>query len=339
MTRKKNSAALVAEFLDYCKRERGRTPTTVYKYGTQLNRLLAWCDGRHLTDLTTEELRQWVHEPCVRGARVGEPPSPSSVKGRTMLLRSLFTYLHGEGYVAANPTMRMHTPPVHNEAPKPPPVEAWTQLWGSDLSLSDRVAFGLGFFCGLRRSSVVTLQPHHVIDVPTPRLSGYYVKGRGNGGSVPWLSCVRLFAQRRPELIGGSAQTFIEPFNALRGERADKVLLLDWKDRINTRLSRAKFNIPVEVLDPQHFNDHLQRALVAADLPRDAFTPHQLRHGFGTYMLEMEVPLLSVSRLMGHSSVAVTQRYLFTKEDPLADLLDGGGEDSAVDLAEFSRFG
>lgn len=47
-----------------------------------------------------------------------------------------------------------------------------------------------------------------------------------------------------------------------------------------------------------------RRAVKAAELPR--CTPHSLRHSYATQLLEAGVPLIVVSRALGHSSIAVT---------------------------------
>lgn len=41
-----------------------------------------------------------------------------------------------------------------------------------------------------------------------------------------------------------------------------------------------------------------------------ALTAHRLRHTYGRWMAEREMPVLSLARLLGHSSVQTTQRYI-----------------------------
>lgn len=44
-------------------------------------------------------------------------------------------------------------------------------------------------------------------------------------------------------------------------------------------------------------------------------TPHSIRHGVATALISAGVPLLEVSRMLGHSSVAITQK-VYVKFDP-----------------------
>ena len=62
-----------------------------------------------------------------------------------------------------------------------------------------------------------------------------------------------------------------------------------------------------------------------------------LRHAFCTNLLDAGVPLLDVSRMANHSSVVVTQRYLKTREDPLAALLRDDADAEAA-LSSFARW-
>ena len=46
------------------------------------------------------------------------------------------------------------------------------------------------------------------------------------------------------------------------------------------------------------------------------YTPHKLRHAFCTRLLDAKVPIHDVRDLMGHSSVAVTDRYSHCSPEP-----------------------
>ncbi|HJN39525.1 MAG TPA: site-specific integrase, partial [Chloroflexota bacterium] len=46
---------------------------------------------------------------------------------------------------------------------------------------------------------------------------------------------------------------------------------------------------------------------------------HDLRHTFASRLVERGVPLLHVSKLLGHSTILMTQRYSHASEDALHD--------------------
>jgi site-specific recombinase XerD len=311
---------LVNQWLEFARREQGLGSDTIYKYGLSMRSLLEHLGKTPLTEATPDQLREWVHQPH---RRTGVAVSPATIKRKTCELRSLWNWMADvRQLVRWNTARQLQVPTVHNEEPKPVGDELWRVLWSSDLSTADRVAFGLGFFCGLRRHEVTLLRVSNFVEVPAQRIGNFKRKG-GKRMSFPYVSCSTLFEQRRPDLIGGSAGTFLGPLADLLVERrrlGESVRLLPWREQ-QSHAPWSRHEMPEDFITPGSMNKHLRRALHAAGLDELAFSPHQLRHSFGTNMLHMGVPLLDVSRLMGHSSIAVTQRYLATVEDPLVGML------------------
>jgi site-specific recombinase XerD len=62
-----------------------------------------------------------------------------------------------------------------------------------------------------------------------------------------------------------------------------------------------------------------RRAVDLAGLP-DCGGIHSLRHSFATHLLEAEVPLPIVQRLLGHSAFSTTSRYLHVRREVIAQL-------------------
>lgn len=61
-------------------------------------------------------------------------------------------------------------------------------------------------------------------------------------------------------------------------------------------------------LDPSHVRREFRRAIRgAAELDPDEWTPRELRHSFVSLLSDNGVPLEEISRLVGHSSTAVTE--------------------------------
>lgn len=322
-----NDIEKVNHWLTHQKRERGRSTTTLYSYSRDCIRFLDHL-ANHGVSLDTagiEHLRGWVHTPVEKGSRIGQAPSQATVKRRVSMLRALFGFLHAEGFVNHNHAARLVAPQGSPVKPKPIDLNLWRELWASKkLSDDDRVALSLGLFCGLRRAEIVSVQVDHF---QGDMLVGFPRKGN-KLGQVPWLSCLRFFAEKDPTLVGGDVTSVLRPLERVRQDaltrRSSDGLLLPWRA---ARKNTCPTKFRTAALDPQHMNRHMEKALVEAGLPANAATPHQLRHGFCTFLLANGVELLSVSRLAGHASVEVTQRYIATAADPLAPLLgDVSGE-------------
>ena len=306
MARLPSNDELIEGYLDWLLRERGRSAMTVHKYRYTLRNLAVQLDGRSLLHADLADMRAFVLAPVARATRrsdVGDEPMAATKKRKVAELRSFYKWLHAEGFRFDNPALRLVSPTVHNENPRPVADETWMRFWRSNrLSDTERVAFGLGYFCGLRRSEIVALAPRHF---DGGKLCGFRRKG-GATANLPWGSCVRLLDEKRPELGAG---LMVAPLDGLLRERRNCELLVDWSGRGQ--------------VEAYMVNKRLRRALRREGMDELSFSPHQLRHSFCTNLLDVGVPLLSVSRLANHSSVTVTQRYLATAEDPLFDLLEG----------------
>jgi integrase len=78
-----------------------------------------------------------------------------------------------------------------------------------------------------------------------------------------------------------------------------------------TALQNTSKPLPIYTLESQH-----SRVRKASGLPRD-FVIHSLRHTFGTRLGESGVDAFTIMRIMGHSTVTVSQRYVHPTPESL----------------------
>lgn len=302
-----SSATIVDAWTEWASTKRKLSPQTVYTYRATYDSLLLALGRTPLAQATIGQLEDFI----VRPRRGGVEAEPATKAKEVTALRSLWTWMRDRGIVHENPARLLVTPAVHNERPNPVSEAEWVHLWRQPLDDTERVAYGLALFCGLRRQEVVRLTTQQFAG---GMISNLLRKG-GKLSQHPWYSCVRMFALRKPTLLP-SLDEFVDPLNALLAR--DGLLVAEWKRRTSE-------------VNPVMFNK--------AMATRTTVNPHRLRHGFCSYMLDMGVPLERVSRLAGHASLDMTMRYVRTGDDPLADLLN---DTPSIELAaprKVSRWG
>lgn len=70
-------------------------------------------------------------------------------------------------------------------------------------------------------------------------------------------------------------------------------------------------------------NDAIGRAIKRAGVPHG--TPHDLRHSYARLMIEAGVPVTTVQSQLGHTSLIMTMRYVRTKEEVAARIVEDIG--------------
>lgn len=211
---------------------------------------------------------------------------PRYINDLLKAFKTFFNYLYREKYVSVNPTAK-----VFNM--KQPKTKILTfsekeirnllnHFSGRDfLSIRNRAILAMFFDTGMRVSEVLNLKPDQI------QAEYILVHGKGNKERLVPVS---------PYL----AKTLMK-YQMARASRFDDMLpepyvFLSNRGKQLTQEAIAKFfkKAAVEV----HVNSQVR------------VSPHTCRHTFAHLQLKNGLDLYSLSRLMGHESVAITQRYL-----------------------------
>jgi integrase len=156
---------------------------------------------------------------------------------------------------------------------------------GDDLmGRRDRLVLGLLVAAGLRREEAANLT---FADVKLQPVKGKMrtvlaVKGKG--------------AKDRPVPISDSLANAIDQWGKEVGHQGRILRSVDRRRELRDSISTVALY-------------HITRAH-GADIGKPDLAPHDLRRTFAQLALEAGIPITQISRLLGHASVATTQKYL-----------------------------
>jgi site-specific recombinase XerD len=215
--------------------------------------------------------------------------SPSKVRNDQKSLRSFFGFLEVEGLWIDNPTKGLKllkTDKVIRQAPEKEHVDQLLAAWGDSAQrLEDRVLITLFVDTGLRIREACSLEIKN-IDLPNRQLK---VMGKG----------------RKERLVP------ISPITAsLIQEYLDKHSWLKEGRYLFATGSKQGYK------SIHNLERTFRRLCKRLGIPR--VTPHMLRHFFATVSLRNGAKLEVISKILGHSSVAITADvYRTVKQDEI----------------------
>jgi integrase/recombinase XerD len=282
------------EYLSWLEVERGRSPRTLSAYRRDLGTYQEGLPGRSIETATSADVA--THLEALRRSH-----GASSVARALSSIRGFHRFLVEEGMRADDPTLDLPSISVTDMLPKALSEEETELLLGAvvgtgPMVLRDRALLEVLYGTGARVSEVVGLNLGDVIaavegaDLPLLRVLGKGDKER----LVPLGSLARAALA---EWLSGEGRRLLEPKKWLRRSDAEAVFL----NARGGRLSRVgAFGV---------VKKYAGRVGLA-----EKVSPHVLRHSCATHMLGRGADVRVVQELLGHASIATTQRY--TKVSP-----------------------
>lgn len=257
---------------------RGRSERTVHAYVAQVRALSVYY-SRSPEKITHEEVRDWLHH-----LRAVRQLSASSLNVAVNAVRSFHSLVLGRDpvqAVAGVPRCKRATTRAEVYA-----ISEVTAMLAAAPAGRDRAFLTTVYGCGLRLDEARHLQ---LDDLDAPRAQLRVRRGKGAKERVlplpaPLLACLRA---------------------AWRSDRAHRPGF--FPDTRNAWLFAG--NRPDRPLSKATAQNIYLRAVAAAKVKRKRGL-HTLRHSFATHLLEGGVEITAVQKLLGHTSLATTARYL-----------------------------
>jgi integrase/recombinase XerC len=292
---------LVARFASHLATERRASAHTVLAYAGDLRALMAYARKRssdpRLEDIDKLLLRSWL-------AELARAVTPVTLSRKLASVRAFFGWLERETLVAKNPAALLASPKLRRKLPRFVTASAAAEIMdapaasavGEPSRARDTALLEVLYGSGLRVSELVGLDLGHVaFEEASLRVLGKGKKERIVPlGSVAKGALERYLA-RRPELR-----------HPRTGAQHEQALFLSEKGaRLGVRRVQT-----------------LVQRYGALGAGRGDLHPHALRHSCATHLLEGGADLRAIQELLGHSSLATTQRYTHVSLDQLLAVYD-----------------
>ncbi len=281
---------VLAEFVLHLSAARGLSPHTVRAYTGDVRHLVAFARRRGVRwdEVDLAVLRAWL------AAMVGSRLARSTIARRGAAVRAFYAWATARGLLEADPAVRLVTAQPGSTLPTALGFDQATRLvetaredaLGEDpVALRDWVSLELLYATGARVAELVGLDVDDVdLGTRLVRLLGKGAKERVVPFGVPAARAVEAWLRAgRPALaIPTSGPALLL---GSRGARVDQ-------RQVRTAVHRA-----------------------AARAGVDDLAPHGLRHTAATHLVNGGSDLRSVQEILGHASLATTQRYTHVTAD------------------------
>lgn len=287
--------ALILSFVAYLRAERRASAYTIRNYQATLARFAGFLTrhaGARPTAKTIARL-ELLDFRAYLASRRNEGLGEVSLKLELSVLKSFCRYLSRRRGVRNDAIEGMRGPKPKERLPRPVDAGSAEKLialaseakepW---IAARDVAVFMLLYGAGLRISEALSLK---MSDAPF----GEAVRIRGKGAKTrlaPLLPEVREALSRYIELRPPAQSAGEALFLSIRGKA------------LSPRLVQMTMKSHAQALGLD-----------------DSATPHALRHAFATHLLAAGGDLRSIQELLGHASIAATQRYTKIDMQALAD--------------------
>jgi len=277
-------------------------PRTVEHYLGQLRPFLTWIEekGFRLTEVKPRDLLTYQTELFAFRRADGRPYSAAYQANRLVVLKHLFRFLYRAGAILYDPAADLELPRLEKRLPRVvlTVAEAKRVIEAPDTKtphgLRDRAILETLYATGIRVSELGNLT---LYDVDTEERVLRIVLGKGRKDrNVPLTRAATAaiesyLAKARPKLQAGRKTRFL--FLQDRGGKLD-------------RGTAARI---------------VSRRAAEAGIKKHV-TPHTFRHTVATHLLKGRADIRHIQALLGHASLATTQRYTRVEVSDLRQVVE-----------------
>lgn len=290
--------AKISTYLYVCKFQKELDDKTIRAYRADLEQFVTLIGGDE-NNLDKEKVSSYL-------IYLHSTYKQKTVKRKIASVKALFHYLEEEELIEVNPLYRVKTKFKEEiTLPKIIPKNIIEQMlnhlyrkrasekyseWERELILRDIAVIETLFSTGLRISELCHLQSKY-FDLKNGILC---IRGKGGKerylqiGSDDVLSMLNVYKKCFDEKIKEHGYFFINRYGKPLSEQSARRMIHKYANEI-----QADINI----------------------------TPHMFRHSFATYLMEEDVNIRYIQKMLGHASITTTQIYTFVTTEKEKEIL------------------
>lgn len=273
---------LVFDFLDKMVAENGIAISTCDAYAHDLVQLSEFISNKDWSSITEYDIKNFIKDLSRRGY------ASASISRKISALNDFFKFLLSEKEIEQNPMINITLPRKGKSLPKFLTRDEINTLIKtaeqSDSIKHKRMAtmIKVMYACGLRVSELVSL-PVNCINFDKQQIM---VKGKGSKERIipiaeEAIKSVFEWLKLRDIFLKGQKNLFLFPSSS----------------SVSGCLSRDMFY------------KNLKNLAIEAQLDTSRVSPHVLRHSFATHLLQDNVDLRSLQKMLGHEDITTTEIY------------------------------
>jgi len=295
---------LIERYINYLRYERNASPHTVRNYRSDLLQFRDFLAAGLGTDSVDIKSVDALSIRGFLGALFEKQEKKSSIARKLSAVRAFFKFLRRDGVLEENPSAIVSTPKQDKTLPRIMTEEemntfldrlAEATKTGDPAMRRDRALLELLYASGLRVSELVGL------DLRSLNFGDGMLLVRGKGRKeriVPFGSKARHAIE---DYLPIRQRTLLE-----RKKSGQQALFLNvWGERLTTRSV-----------------DRLVKSYVRQYGPSVKVSPHSMRHAFASHLLTEGADLRAIQEMLGHTSLATTQKYTQVSIKQLIDVYD-----------------
>ena len=284
----------IVAFLEYLQNQKNYSPHTIRSYRVDLEQFSEFLElfDLDLRQVDRADIRMYLGELKRKQMR------KTTLARKLACLKSFYRFLKRQKVMEKNPAALVSAPRLEKALPKFLTREEVHRLFEvidaeGFFGIRNRAMVELFYATGMRIAELVTVKMKQLdLDNQLLRVFGKGNKERMVPFGSPARNWIRRYLPERRQLLLD------------KGQIAEEHLFLN---RHGTAISDRSVRAIVD-----------RFLFLAAD--RHGLSPHALRHTFATHMLDNGADLRAIQELLGHASLATTERYTHIIHDRLLSI-------------------